>query len=111
MPYRSIEQYIDQSKGLDMGSKDIKTDTVRDIDVTDDSNSVAEGNSGILWSSGAPMINGEPFSAYLESMLIEAGVESMTLTRGETIFSESNKGDCAYFVGKGKVEISCLAPP
>jgi signal transduction histidine kinase len=66
-----------------------------------------EKKDGILWNIGVPAISGQLFSAYLEDVLIEAGVDVLNFDSGNTIFREFEKGDCAYFVGKGKVELSC----
>ena len=64
-------------------------------------------NPGVPWISSTPKINGQRFESYLEKTLVGAGVRSITVAKGSTIFTEGDPGDGAYFIGKGKVEIRC----
>lgn len=52
-----------------------------------------------------PTLNGQAFSDYLEESLVNAGVEIRRFAPGETVFTEGDPGDSAFFIRTGSIDI------
>jgi len=53
----------------------------------------------------SPTLDGRPFPEYLEKLLLDAGLAVCRFPKGEMIFAEGDRGDAAYFIRAGSIDI------
>lgn len=57
-----------------------------------------------------PMVDGKAFGARLKELLVDAGVEVQRIAPGDWVFMEGDRGDSAYFIGSGSIDIVTHGP-